>query len=60
MSLLENGAHWRARAREILAIVDKIEDPENKRELLAIAEKYLMLAVRADARAADLPLSREA
>jgi|HubBroStandDraft_1064217.scaffolds.fasta_scaffold2223731_1 hypothetical protein len=60
MSLVEDGAHWRARAKEMLAIADRIVDPESRRELIAIAEKYEMLANRADARASIQHLSRRA
>jgi|HubBroStandDraft_1064217.scaffolds.fasta_scaffold208023_1 hypothetical protein len=55
MSPLEDSAHWRTLAREVLAIADRVEDPENKLELVVIAEKYLGLADRAYAGAADLP-----
>jgi hypothetical protein len=58
MSQGEDGAHWRARAKEMLAIADKIQGPESKRELVAIAERYEKLAARADARASIQPLSR--
>jgi hypothetical protein len=50
MSLRDDGAYWRERAMELLAIAGKIEDPENKRELLGIAEGYEELADRADDR----------
>jgi hypothetical protein len=60
MSLRDSGEHWRALAKEVLTIADKIGDPENKRELIAIAEKYELLADRADVRAAIRPLSRGA
>ena len=47
MSLRDSGEHWRALAKEVLTIADKIGDPENKRELIAIAESaYELLADR--------------
>ena len=58
MSLLQDGAYWRERAEEVLAIADRIADHESKWELIAIAEKYVVLAYRADARASGHPLSR--
>ena len=58
MSLLQDGSVWRERGKEMRAIAGKIEDPESKRELLAIAARYEVLADHADARAANVPLSR--
>jgi hypothetical protein len=58
MSPRDSGAHWRALAKEVLAIAAKIEDPECKPELTAIADKYEALAERADVHAVGHPLSR--
>jgi hypothetical protein len=60
MSLREDGAYWRERAKEVRAVADKIEDPESKRELIAIADRYEAMAERADARASAQLLSRRA
>jgi hypothetical protein len=59
MSLLEDGAYWRARADEVLAFANSVANPEAKRELLGIAEKYEWFASRADDRAAQRAFSRK-
>jgi hypothetical protein len=55
MSLIDYGSYWRMHAKEVRAMAEGAIDPEAKRELLEIAEKYELLAKRADADAdADL------
>jgi hypothetical protein len=50
MSMLEDGNHWRERAKDVLAIAQGVEDPAAKVELLEIAARYQRLGERADAR----------
>lgn len=55
MALADDGARWRARAKEVRDIAESVTDLHAKRELLEIAEKYERLGRRADARAATDP-----
>ena len=48
--------HWRNRAEEARAIAVQMMDPHTKAVMLAIAQDYEKLAVRAEQRAAKLSL----
>ena len=50
ISLIDNPAHWIARAEEVRAVADDMQDPESKRMLLKIAEDYDTIAERAQRR----------
>jgi hypothetical protein len=60
MSTRDDGAYWRELAKEVRAIARKLADPQNERELIAIAEKYEAMAERADAHVTGHSLSRKA
>jgi len=51
--LYNDPAHWWERAVEARALADKMTDPEGKRAMLDIAEKYDRLAARAVERLAQ-------
>jgi hypothetical protein len=44
--------YWRARAEETRALADKMEDPETKRDMHAVAAGYDRMAREAETRAA--------
>ena len=50
--LLNDPAHWRARAAEARSVASKVDDPEGKRAMLEIARNYENLAERAERRLA--------
>ena len=50
--LLDDLEHWRKRAAENRALAQDLKDPETRKMLEEVAEKYERLALRADARAA--------
>jgi hypothetical protein len=47
-SLLDDPAHWRRRAAESRSIAERLDDPEQKKTMLEIAESYERLAVRVE------------
>jgi hypothetical protein len=49
---LNDPAHWFDRAKEARALADQMADPEAKRRMLVVADDYMRLAKRAEARAA--------
>ena len=51
--LLDEPAHWRERAEEIIALADKVHDPAAKETMLNIAAGYEKLAQRAEERLAS-------
>jgi hypothetical protein len=46
-------AQWRALGAEALAVAKQLTDPDARRVMLAIAEKYLELAERAEKRRSE-------
>jgi hypothetical protein len=52
---LDDSEHWRKRAEEARAIAVQMTDPHTKATMLAIAQDYDKLAVRAEQRAAKPP-----
>lgn len=48
--LLDNPAHWRARAEEVRTIADQLDDPKAREMMLKIADTYEKLARNAEAR----------
>lgn len=48
--------HWLARSREARAMAEQMDDPEMKRAMLDVAEKYEMVAKRAEARDAGVEM----
>jgi hypothetical protein len=53
--LIDNPEHWRARAEETRAIAEKLLDPEARRMMREIADRYEKLAERAERRRAGEP-----
>jgi hypothetical protein len=49
-TLMDNPAHWRARAEESRVLADQMNDPESKRTMLGIADGYDRMAERAEER----------
>ena len=49
-SCQKSAAYWRKLAADAHAVAERMSDPEAKREMLAIAERYAYLAERAEAR----------
>jgi hypothetical protein len=53
VSILDNPAHWRARAEESRALAEELHEPEARRLMLQVAESYDRLANNADKRWAE-------
>ena len=47
--------HWRARAQEARAIAEQMDDPEARRTMLDIAERYEKIARHTEAKLAGRP-----
>jgi uncharacterized protein YjiS (DUF1127 family) len=54
VSLVNDAAHWRVRAREARALAEQMDDPCSRRTMLVIAQDYEKLAARAEERDAAL------
>jgi hypothetical protein len=52
-AILDNAAHWRARAKESRVLAEQLHDPESRRMMLTVAESYERLADHADRRIAE-------
>jgi hypothetical protein len=50
-SFLNDPKHWRDRAEEARTRADQLDDPQSKSAMLRIANDYVLLAERAEARA---------
>ena len=48
--------HWRERAREARDMADHMEDPEGKRSMFEVAERYEHIAKRSEAKLAGVTL----
>lgn len=48
--------HWLERAEEARAVADGMRDPEARRAMLEIAERYERIAKRAEARGAGVAM----
>lgn len=51
-SILLHPGHWRERAEEAFTLAEQFKDPETKAEMLRVAEGYMRLADKAEARIA--------
>jgi hypothetical protein len=49
-NLLEDPDHWRRRATEVRAIAEQMDDPKERLAMQRIAERYDLLAMRAEQR----------
>jgi hypothetical protein len=52
-AILDNAAHWRARAEESRVIAEQLQDPESRRMMLNVADSYERLVEHAERRAAE-------
>jgi hypothetical protein len=55
MDATNRAEHWRKRAEEVRAVAVQMMDPHTKAIMLAIAQDYEKLAVRAEQRAGNMP-----
>ena len=55
-NLLATPDHWRALAKEARDMAGQIQDPQSRRSLLVVAAHYEIIAMRAEAKLASIPL----
>jgi hypothetical protein len=53
MAILDDPAHWRARAEESRVLAEQLSDRDSRRMMLGVAESYERLAQHAERRIAE-------